>query len=536
MPGRRFRIDCRGLAQRETVRPNSYDELPYGSTAIPEMHPNRMAVVGRLFGLDPAPVRTCRVLDIGCAEGGNAIPVAVSLPEARVVGIDLSERQVAIGNERISALGLGNVELVRADLSELKGELGTFDYVCAHGVYSWVAPDVQETLLGACRSLLSPGGVAYVSYNTQPGWSPRLVLRELALLGARRQSGAARKVAAARRLVAVLAAPPAQRGADDYRTLLAREWSRVGDKPDEYVFHEFLAEENRPCWFHELVARAAAAGLTYVADARFGATAVAAALPELVSALEGIARDRVEREQYVDLLGFRTFRQSLFCRSERRPTAEPDPSVLDGLHVVSLVPPPVAPVDLRAKGSVGLAGADGTNLETDDPVLKACLAQLWERYPEAVPFAGLALSLAVPGAGGGEDGLRVLRQALLKGWAGRFVDLLEHVPAYVPRPGERPAASPLARLQASRGGGSATSLLHRDLRLDDLESLVLSLLDGTRDVAALSRETAEAVSATGLLRDADGNAVRDEERVRAFVGRAVGPILDDLARAAFLTA
>ena len=141
---------------------NPYDEMPYGSRAIFEMHPNRMAVVARLFGLDPAPVRTARVLEIGCAEGGNAIPVAVSLPEARVVGIDLSERQVSIGNGRIRQMGLSNVELVRADLAELKDDLGKFDYVCAHGVYSWIAPDLQETLLRACHDLLAPDGIAYV--------------------------------------------------------------------------------------------------------------------------------------------------------------------------------------------------------------------------------------------------------------------------------------------------------------------------------------------------------------------------------------
>ncbi len=516
-------------------RQTSYDELPYGSRAVFEMHPNRMAAIARVFGLDPAPVRTCRVLDIGCAEGGNAIPLAVALPQAHVVGIDLSGRQVAAGNELISALGLGNVELVRADLSEVKGELGTFDYVSAHGVYSWIAPEVQEKLLGACHDLLAPDGIAYVSYNTNPGWRDRLVLREMARYRARRESGVPRKVAAARRLLAGVGASAKGSGGNSYPALLAEEWAAIERFPDEYLFHEHLEDENHPCWFHEFSGKAAAAGLTYVADARFGTTPVAAALPDLVNALEGIAADRIEREQYMDFLTFRTFRQSLFCRSERTPSAEPDPSVLDRLHVVAQVRPPREPAGLRGEGTAGRTGADGTTLETDDPLLKTCLAHLWERHPEAVSFTDLARRLAVPGAGGSEDGLRVLRQALLKGWAGRFVDLLEHVPAYVPRAGERPVASPLARLQAGNRGGAAVSLLHHQLRLDDLESLVLSRLDGTRDVAALARETAEVVLAEGLMRDGEGNTVRDPARVGAFVERAMGPILDDLAGAAFLT-
>ena len=516
-------------------RSSSYDELPYGSNAVAEMHPNRMATVARLFGLDPAPVRTCRLLEIGCAEGGNAIPLALALPEARVVGIDLSERQIAIGKECISELGLSNVELVRADLAELGPDFGPFDYVCAHGVYSWVAPCLQEKLLAACHALLSPDGIAYVSYNTFPGWSVQLVLREMGLYRARREGDAVRKIGAARRLLDGVAGS-ATAGGDAYRALLASHWKALESYNDEYLFHDHFELDNNPCWFHELASKAEAAGLTYVADALLGTTPVTTVDPGIVRALEGIAGDRFEREQYLDFLRFRSFRQSLFCRSGRTPLAEPDLSVLDRLHAVTLVCPRTTPVDLRASVAVEFVSPRGAILETGDPVLKAALAHLWDRSPEAVSFAELSRLPSFPRSGSAEEDLGRLRRSLLGAYADRFVDLLEHVPAYVRRPGDRPAASPLARRQAGRRCSQVTSLLHRNLILEGIPLLVLSRLDGTRDAETLARETTEVIVSEVLLRDPAGKGVTDPSIVRPLVDEAMGPILEGLAMGALLTA
>ena len=147
----------------------SYDEVPYESHPYPQSHPDRLATIATLFGMKPAPIARCRVLELGCATGGNLIPLAASLPESEFVGIDGSTRQIADGQALIDTLKLGNVKLRCADFNEV-GDEGQFDYIIAHGVYSWIADDLQEKLLEICGKLLSPNGVAYVSYNSYPGW------------------------------------------------------------------------------------------------------------------------------------------------------------------------------------------------------------------------------------------------------------------------------------------------------------------------------------------------------------------------------
>src|SRR5262245_23959957 len=89
----------------------SYDEVPYSSHPYAQSHPIRMSVLGVLFGMTPAPVDRCRVLELGCAGGGNLVPMAAVLPESRFVGVDLSSVQIADGQRLVEALGLKNIEL-----------------------------------------------------------------------------------------------------------------------------------------------------------------------------------------------------------------------------------------------------------------------------------------------------------------------------------------------------------------------------------------------------------------------------------------
>src|SRR5262245_35353718 len=125
-----------------------YDATPYTSNSFPQSAPGLLAAIACLFGLETPDLATARVLEIGCAGGGNLIPFAAAHPQARVVGIDLSQVQIDQGRIRAQALGLNNLELVAGDLATMNLEaLGQFDFIIAHGVYSWVPPEVQDALL-----------------------------------------------------------------------------------------------------------------------------------------------------------------------------------------------------------------------------------------------------------------------------------------------------------------------------------------------------------------------------------------------------
>ena len=146
-------------AVTDKLTQSAYDQVPYPSLSYSQSHPDRLATVATLLGMSPTPVNRCRVLELGCASGGNLIPMAYGLPESDFVGIDNSARQIAEGQAMVKTLGLKNVTLGYLDILDVNVELGQFDYIIAHGVFSWVPRAVQEKILeiwarysgGACR-------------------------------------------------------------------------------------------------------------------------------------------------------------------------------------------------------------------------------------------------------------------------------------------------------------------------------------------------------------------------------------------------
>jgi hypothetical protein len=106
---------------------------------------------------------------------------------------------------------------------------------------------VQEKILRVRRENLSPSGVAYVSYNTYPGWHMRGMIRDMMLYRTREcaNSKLAERVRQARALLDFLA--QSVPGEDNpYGIRLKKELNLLRDKDDSYLLHEHLEEHNAP--------------------------------------------------------------------------------------------------------------------------------------------------------------------------------------------------------------------------------------------------------------------------------------------------
>jgi SAM-dependent methyltransferase len=243
----------------------SYDDVPYDSHPFAQTHADRLATVARLLGLRAVPVSRCRVLELGSAAGGNLIPMAMAFPDSTFVGIDLSGVQIDEGLEMVRALELKNIELKTASILDVGPDFGKFDYIICHGVYSWVPNQVQDKILDICCRNLSPNGVAYVSYNTYPGWHMRGMIRDMLGYHARQFVEPQTRVKQARNLLDFLAKAS---GGDNnpYGLLLKQELESVRRSSDSYLYHEHLEDVNEPIYFHQFAERAAAHGLRYLGE------------------------------------------------------------------------------------------------------------------------------------------------------------------------------------------------------------------------------------------------------------------------------
>ncbi|MDU3879552.1 MAG: class I SAM-dependent methyltransferase, partial [Veillonella sp.] len=165
---------------------NSYDSFLYVSKPFSSTNINNLQAKAKLYGLNPVPLKGARILELGASCGGNLIPQALYYPEATFTGIDLSGVQVQHGNEIIKSIGLTNVTLLEKDILDIDESFGTFDYIIVHGIWSWVPDVVKDKILSICNKNLSDNGIAYVSYNTYPGWKRLEQLRDIMLYSEKR--------------------------------------------------------------------------------------------------------------------------------------------------------------------------------------------------------------------------------------------------------------------------------------------------------------------------------------------------------------
>lgn len=525
--------------------PTSYDQVRYASYPLAQAHPDRLATLATLLGLTPAPVTNCRVLELGCGDGANLIPMADALPESRFIGLDLAATAVAAGRAQISELRLGNIELRQMDLTEAGRELGEFDYIIAHGVYSWVPEAVQERLLALCGELLSPHGVAYVSYNVYPGYHLRELARGMMLYHVQALSDPEQRVNAGLELIELLLQQypnQAAAKADLYGAVLIEQLERMSDyKHRTQVFHDELAAINQPVWFHEFMARAAKHNLQYLAEASFAGMQDHIFSPPVREFLSRFgAAEIVQKEQYLDFLKCRSFRQTLLCRREAPVTRHISPGRFSDFYVASPARPATVPPDLRPGVVQEFHGQQGAVLRTDHPLAKAALWQLGEVSPRALRWAELLAAtgarLHEAGAGVPVEGQeRSLAEIMLAAYGAGMVQLHLWQPEMVSTVSERPLASPLARWQAQRQD-TLTSLLHQAVEPDDeLTRQLLLLLDGTRDHAALRDDLlARMLEQQATVTLPDGAAHGDRKTLQRVIDEQLAENLHKCAQMALL--
>ncbi len=470
-----------------------YDAAPYTSDAFPQSAPGRLQAVAHLFGLRTPPSSTSRVLEIGCAAGGNVLPFAAAHPAAHVVGIDLSPVQIERARDNAAALGLDNLEFMAADIAEMDmSTLGQFDFVVAHGVYSWVPDATRDAVLSAIRSCLSPDGVSYISYNTYPGWKTKEVVRDAMLL-ATGASQTAQKAADAREFVDVLSTVAPTDGV--LARVLAEFRARDADFGDSYLLHDELEAFNAPCYFYEMLARARGHGLEFLAEARPESMFPGNHGPQVAEYIDRKSHGaQVLVEQYLDFVTNRAFRESLFTHAENASRIRYDmaPSRLRALHVAAWSPPVEGATRMdhsRQEYEVG----DGATLFTNDPGLKAALEALNDRWPwtlshtELVAEVRRRLTAAGFSAGSGLDEHidNLIGVLVTQGNADYRMDPMQ--PPLTSGPNLQ-LDGPSRRMAEIIGDDSDTSsfnLWHEPLLLTPLDRRAFPLLDGTRDRDAL---------------------------------------------------
>jgi SAM-dependent methyltransferase len=501
----------------------TYEAIPYVSRPILRAHPARLAAVAHLFGLDPPPLATARVLELGCAGGGNIIPVAAACPDARFLGIDLGAAMIAEGQQRIAALGLGNIELRLASITDLDESIGTFDYIICHGVYSWVPEPVREKILAICGSRLAPDGVAYVSYNVLPGWRLLQPLRDAVRAGIRPGGDEAVRARQGRGLLRFLADTTPDAGA--YGTALREGVAGLAETGDDYFFHEFMEPVNEPCLFADFVGAADRHGLAYLGESQLSAMFAERFGADFAAKVDRLADGIVAQQQVLDLLTGNSFRTSLLVPQEKAAAidrAAADRRMRDLHFAVSEL------YQLeRETDRATLVSRGGERQEHGDPLVLALLDRLFRPVPATLSHAECV-------AGFAEEDLAAVHGELV-GLVANGVVTLSSEPLGGVTPGPAPRAFAVARADAVAGRRLTSNLLHGSVEIDDLAIFLLPYLDGSAAPDDLERLTAAALG-DGRIRLNGIDQASAPERLAAIARVLVTQGLESVAANGLLEA
>jgi methyltransferase-like protein/ubiquinone/menaquinone biosynthesis C-methylase UbiE len=472
----------------------TYDEFRYPGRFYPQASIERMAALATLYGLKPTPVQKCRALELGCGEGGHLIPLAAVFPDSEFVGVDLSQVSVERGQNTAAQLGLTKLKFQAEDLGAFPANSGTFDYIIAHGVFSWIPPGIQEKLLEVCSRHLSPQGVAYVSYNTYPAGHLRRIPRDLARFHTRHTSDPRKKAQETREILNfVISALPEGK---IERELLRRESAAYLQSEPLMVF-DLLAEINEPMYFLDFMDQAAGWGLQFVAEAEVQKMRTAH-LPEHARKQLDAVTDRLLREQYLDFIYGRGFRQTLLCRAGHDLDLEVTPERMEKLMVASSLRAKQAIANVNDGETVEFRDAQGRTVSTNEALPKAIYSELGAAHPHALSYedlraracarAGMELPLEL------ESEAKLIRM-LVSSFANGVAEFRVYEAPFVTEVSERPVASAVARYQAATDLPVTSMRLTSFAMADPMLRQLLPLLDGTRDREQLLAELRERLPA-----------------------------------------
>jgi len=383
-------------------------------------------------------------------------------------------------------------------------------------VFSWVPDAVRARMLDLCRELLAPSGIVFLSFNALPGWRLRGALREMLLAQCRGVAGAAARLARARELLALLA--DAQRGAaDPAARYLQQEVHYLLRAHPSYLYHEYLEDTNEPLWFRDFAALAQAHGLQYLADAELATMFPSTLGSAAEEALAGV-EDQLELEQLIDFVRLRNFRRALLCHAERPLSREIALADVEALAFYADLPAssPVAVAD-DAPQSIALPG--GASATVEHPLAKAALACLSEHFPASVGFAALAAEAAarvrVAGAVERASETAALAAELFSLFANGVVRAEPAPRSLAPAATGLPRLNALCRAQA--GQGHIPTPRHQALDLDAFATRLAGLLDGTRDLPALTEALCRAADRGASAGLAAASAVAVEANIERLL-------------------
>ncbi|MCE3232840.1 MAG: hypothetical protein K0R98_1097, partial [Rickettsiaceae bacterium] len=434
--------------------------------------------------------------------------------------------QIEEGNRHIEKLKIENLTLKNISITDINKDLGKFDYIIVHGVFSWVPKDVQEKILAICNENLSANGVAYVSYNTLPGWNTIKSIREMMLYHTRKFEQPAEKVIQARLLLDFI-----KNSADKnsvYSEVIQSEIEILKSASDSYLFHDHLEENNDPVYFHQFVEGAISNGLQYIADTDIASMFAGNFAKGTADILMQASDDAVRIEQYMDFVRNRRFRSSLLCHKNVVLNKVLRPDSIGDLYVTWNLETDrdFKDIDFTKNENVTFT-RKGYNFSftTNNSIVIAALLYIIEKNTLVSVKSIITETKKRLGSKANAEAVeKVVKETLLRlVLAGMQISAF--APNYATKLSDKPKASSLARYQATYLPWVTSEKLQK-VNVDLFARVMCQYLNGENDFDAIVANMVKHVVNNDLALNQDGKKVTDKKQIEANVRNMSREILE----------
>lgn len=517
----------------------SYDEVEYSGQVFGNTVPNHIGAIAKMFGLNTADPSKARVLEMGGGDGINIIQLAAKYPDAEFVEVDLSKVQIAKGQELVKRLGLKNIVLHHMSIADIDESFGKFDYIICHGVYSWVPEAVRAKIFENCKKLLSPNGIAYISHNTSPGWNMPKTVRDLMLFHTEGFKTYEEKVQQAKAILNFVY--DAVKDEDSpYSKLLKQEVESIANHRNDYIFHDYMSEENHRPYLYEFISEADAHGLQYLANADLFSMLPINCGANAAAALSQIENDLVRQEQYIDFIMNNRFRRTILCHADAKVSRAINTNFLDDMYLASdvSIDKDLTEANIKSSETVNFtlhSGMSGKiHMASSNPNMKACFYAMM-RCPMLFKLDELYSKAQEVYSEFNKDAIDAeFRVNLLRAVFGHGALLYLTRPYRVSKEmSQKPKLWKLALFQAQNDFYILDTIINQfstPVRVNPFQKTLMKFLDGTHDFEALVNKIVAKIEDKTLTISADNNVITDLDEIREAVSLNVNYNLEILDR------
>lgn len=521
---------------KHDILQDEYNAVPYQSFPFRQTHPSHLYTIAKLFGLNPHPIETARVLELGCASGGNLLPMAFHYPQAEFLGIDLAEKQIEDGLKHINELNCKNITLRHQSILDFDNKEGKFDYIICHGVYSWVDQPVKEKILSICRENLNPNGIAYISYNTFPGWNMINSIRDLMMWHTHTLSDPTKKAQQARSILKFLV-DGLQQDTSPYAQVLRNEINLLSKQADNYLLHDHLSTYNSPIYFYQFMEQANKFHLAYLSDAFLATMFTDNLPPSFANELKKI-NNIVIAGQYMDFIRNQRFRCTLLCQegtSIQRALKTGDIEQFYLQFMGKCEQPNFSKDDI---GKEAIKFSNGAlTLSVRHPISQLAMLVLVQEQAKPIHYKELCEKIHQLEP---SNNLAIIEQYLNNDlnlmrmvFAG-LINITSYPANYSTDVPAQPIACPLARYQAQHQHW-VTNRRHQSITLDPVSKILLPLLDGTNNITTLETAIKQNIEKGALnILDENKQPLKDAEKINKNIHMICEKTLQQIAKQALL--